>query len=204
MAKEARDLEAFAIQMDRPDLAADAAALAQKFDDEGFSGIIVRTPKIELPTGVRREALRGETLQKGEFAGAFEQKGIHVSRPYAQDIIDRMEVSAKRPDVELVWPSGRDLGLRQAVPYRRFLEVGQAAGLNILRPEVGLYLRLQDTDQPLGDMYWIAMEPIVDRRGSPIVFALGHDDRGLWLYADWVYPGVGWDPGGRLAFGLCE
>ncbi len=200
MVTPARELEAFFSRNGRKDLAKITGGLLVEAQAiEAKTGV-----SVELPQGLRTEILTSEPLKREQFVQAFAARNIRVSRPYGQDLVDRIEISGEPQDLKLVWPSSRDLGLRQAVPYRRFLEAGQAAGLSVLRPERGLYLRLQDINQPLGDYYWIAMEPVPDRDGYPLVLKLERNDLGLWLHADWVDPGSLWDPGYRLVFGYSK
>lgn len=75
-------------------------------------------------------------------------------------------------------------------------------GLNLCLPEVGIYQRLKDTKQPLGDWYWIAMKQIFVRGGFPLVFVLGRGEDGLWLRDSWAYPDGWWSPGREFVFAL--
>ncbi|MBI1934301.1 hypothetical protein HYS30_01415 [Candidatus Peregrinibacteria bacterium] len=68
-----------------------------------------------------------------------------------------------------------------------------ALGLELCPPETGPYQRLADKDQPLGDWYYIGMEPITDSDGSPGVFGLGRFGGGVWLSNYWAGPGGQWD-----------
>lgn len=75
-------------------------------------------------------------------------------------------------------------------------------GLDLCLPEVGIYQRLKDTKQLLGDWYWIAMKQIADRDGLPSVFELVRRGDGLWLDDDWAGPGGRWYPEDRLVVAL--
>lgn len=75
-------------------------------------------------------------------------------------------------------------------------------GLALCLPEVGIYQRLKDANQPLGNWYYIAMKPIPDRGGYPDVFILGRYEDGTWLDRPWARPGHGWDPEAQFVFGL--
>lgn len=202
MAKEARELEAFLKGIEgQEDHAKQAGELARQLETDGVLKRVQATPKIELPADIRRIILKSDPMGSDEFAKAYKDIGIQETS-YAQDFNNCINFSGKPQEIEIVLPSGRDLGLRRASPHRRFLEAGQAAGLHKLHPEVGRYLRLQDTDQPLGDVYWMAMDPISNRNGHPLVLVLEHRYNGLWLSTTWVHPAVLWNPGRRLAFGL--
>lgn len=175
MAKEAGEIEAFLQGIEGQEaLAKQTGDLAGRLE---AAGILTIGNKVELPTGVRIETLTIGTMSKAAIEAEYKKRGIR--RSYAQDLIDRIELSKESQDVKLAWSSGRDLGLTASSPYRAFLEAGQAKGYNVCDPEVGLYLRLQDTEQPLWDWYWVAMEPISDRYGDPRVFALEHYGHGL-------------------------
>ena len=67
-----------------------------------------------------------------------------------------------------------------------------AFGLELCPPETGPYKRLADSNQPLGDWYYIGMEPIADSDGNPSVFGVGRSGYGLWLAYAWAKPGGRW------------
>lgn len=75
-------------------------------------------------------------------------------------------------------------------------------GLALCLPEVGVYQRLKDANQPLGNWYYIAMKPIADRDGDPHVFILDRDADGLWLGYRWAEPDYKWYPEGEFVFSL--
>lgn len=198
MVQEARGLEKYLQGINQESLAKQAGKLAEGLEAEGILRI---TP--ELQTDIRTETVRVGTMSKEALQAEYRKRGIQVSSD-TQYLIDKINLSTEPRDVKLTWPSGRDLGLTAISTYRSFLEAGQAKGYIIEDSEVGLYLRLQDTKQPLNDVYWMAMEPIADRDGYLHVFALGHDQDGLWLNADWTRPAGLWAPGARLVFGLSK
>lgn len=169
-----------------------------------FPKIVKPTPKIELPQGIRTKTLKSKPLSKTAFAEIFDQKHIHV-HSYTQRLIDRIQFTGQPIDMKLAWPSVRDLGLTRTIPYMDFLEAGQAKGYNKLHPEIALYLRIQDIEQPLNDWYGVAMDPIQpDRDVYPRVFVLDHNEYGLWLNAYWVRPSYLWLPDSRLVFSLSK
>lgn len=175
MTQEARDLEAFLRGLEvegAQTLADEAGNLAIKLEAAGIERIDKKAPQIELPQAIRTETLKIRTMSKEALMKEYEQRGIHVSS-YAQDLISKIKLSKEPKDINLAWLSGRDLGLTASAPYREFLKAGKTKGYNLCEPEVGLYLRLQDLNQPLNDIYWMAMEPILDRDGHPSVFGGG-------------------------------
>ena len=204
MAKEAYELEAFLRQLERvkdaETLADQARDLASKLK---VAQILEITPKIELPGGVKTETLTFKTGSKADILKLFDDRKIRISS-YAQDLIDQIDPVkfTDRDPMQLIWVSGRDLGITKSARYRQFVEAGQAKGYNLVSPEVGLYLRLQDINQPLNDWYWMAMEPMTDRCDNPSVFGLAHYGDGFWLNAPWARPDDLWSPGLRLVFSL--
>lgn len=202
MAKEARELEAFLNSIaGKEELAAAAGNLAEALEAANILKITKPTPKIELPRGIRREHLKPDKpLSKEAFAVNFAANKIDAR--YAQPLIDVITLTGEAPDLELAWLSGRDLGLIRAVPYMRFLEVGEERGYHTLHPEVGLYLRLFDINQPKG-IYWPAMEPVNVGR-HPSVFVLERSGSGLWLDADWSNPDGVWGSESRLVFSFSK
>lgn len=80
--------------------------------------------------------------------------------------------------------------------------IGQGLGLELCLPEVGVYQRAADQEQPLGDAYWMAMKPIADSDGSPSVFQLERYEGGFWLLDGWAYPARRWNPRDRLVWAL--
>ena len=75
-------------------------------------------------------------------------------------------------------------------------------GLELCPPETGLIKPLQDTNQPMDKWYYIAMEPITDRNGNPLVFRLERNADGAWLNDDWSDPGSVWNPDDEFVFRL--
>ncbi|MBI4092012.1 MAG: hypothetical protein HY427_02300 [Candidatus Levybacteria bacterium] len=75
-------------------------------------------------------------------------------------------------------------------------------GLEFCPPETGPQYRLKYTDQPISDRFYIGMEPIPDRHGSPYVFRLERYGDGLWFDSYWAGPGDRWNPEDRFVFSL--
>lgn len=76
-----------------------------------------------------------------------------------------------------------DLGFSEAA-MPTITEVYQRAerfGLAVCPPEVGPQLRRQYLDQPLGEFLAIAMPPISNYAGEPLLFLLGNGGAGLLL-----------------------
>lgn len=69
--------------------------------------------------------------------------------------------------------------------------------------EVGPHMAIQYTNQPNGEVVWIAMKTIPDLDGYSSVFRVGRDDDGrLWLRSGWFNPAYRIRLGGRFSFRL--
>lgn len=154
------------------------------------------------------------------FLSQLVEKQINISG-YALDILKSSDFTTlkEKQQITLVKASVQDLGFKNGattaeiigtekdiddygnqVPFTkgRMTELG----LDLCLPEVGIYQRLKDTKQPLGDWYWIAMKQIAGRGGDPHVFDLERHGDGLWLSSCWAVPGYPWGPYGEFVFSL--
>lgn len=122
---------------------------------------------------------------------------------YAMDMLNSPDftTSEKPEEVELIRRSPKYLGFTKPATLEQILTRGDELGYDKCTAEVAAYLRLADEDQPLGDFYYMAMDPITDRDGYPYVFLLERDGGGAWLHGHWADPGH-WDPGSEFMFGL--
>lgn len=94
------------------------------------------------------------------------------------------------------------LGLTDLSTLPEILERAGTFGLGEVPAEAGPYQRMADTEQPLGDVYWMAMKPITDSNGDPRVFKLGRGESGSWLYGDWANPDNQWNPENEFVFSV--
>lgn len=127
---------------------------------------------------------------------------------YAQDMAGKIGKS-KHPALEgkevLALVRLKVRGLFQDEQIHTTQKIYQKAdelGLDLCPPEVGLIKRLQDVNQPMGEWYRIAMEPIADRDRHPDVFGLERRDDGLWLSHDIARPDDEWNPDNEFVFCL--
>lgn len=106
-------------------------------------------------------------------------------RDYVNDILGKPEFTlADEPtEVDLVVRSVRDLGFKHTVTFLQVCAKAIELGLELCPAEVGLELRMQYSDQPLGEWLYIAMDTIVDSYGYSRIFMLDNDENTLWL--DW-------------------
>lgn len=128
---------------------------------------------------------------------------INIS-PYAEEMIDNPDFTTlKDPqDLDTVRLRVQDLGLQGASTIDQVYARAKELGLELCPPELGLRRRLKDTNQPIGEWYYIAMKPITDRRGDPHVFSLERGGDGMWLRGGWAGPDSGWSPEARFVFSL--
>lgn len=131
--------------------------------------------------------------------------GFFVS-DWAKDIMSKPEFTTlpESTGIQLAKVKVKDLGFTEMPTttelFTRIKEVG-----SLCPAEVGPYLRLVDKDQPKGEVYWVAMEPITGSVGSPNVFLVGRDDGGeRWLSADYANPVNRWGLEGEIVFCLSK
>lgn len=65
-------------------------------------------------------------------------------------------------------------------------------GLELCPPETAAQYRLSHLDQPMGDWFYVGMEPVTGSAGSPYVFDVNRDEDGLCLYGIWTEPDCQW------------
>lgn len=134
-----------------------------------------------------------------DYEKALKKAGINISE-YSLDLINKMSKNEKE-SIDLVKMSVKELGFDKNATTSQIFEKIQEIG-ELVSAEVGVALRLKYPDQNLNEWLQIAMDPISDRDGDPIVFELGRDDGGLWLRSPWAGPGDGWGPDDGFVFRL--
>lgn len=132
------------------------------------------------------------------------QAGINVGS-YARSMMENPDFTTlPNPEqIDLVRLHVRDLGIKKDYPttneiYQRV----QDLGLELCPAEVGPQYRLQYKNQPRRERFAIGMKPITDSGGDPSVFALAHNDDGLWLDDGWTEPDYEWNPEDGFVFRL--
>jgi hypothetical protein len=116
-----------------------------------------------------RDALRRKRCRIGEIAG---------------EALDQMPVAKNKASVilDLSVLSIAELGFdRKGASFADVYARARMLGLELCPAEVGPQLRLTYMNQPLGEFLHVAMEPIVTRGGSPVVFVLANGGEGLLL-----------------------
>jgi hypothetical protein len=78
----------------------------------------------------------------------------------------------------------------------------QQLGLELCPGAIGPELRIQYTDQPLGERIYIGMIPITASDGEPRIFVIAHDCEGKLLDAARARPDDYWGPESLFIFSL--
>lgn len=132
------------------------------------------------------------------YEKALKNKGHQIS-DWAKDILYKMPVE-KAESLDLVILSVADLGLERGGTTDEVYTQAKKLCLELCPAWVGPQLRLDYTEQPLGEYIFIGMEQIADRDRYPLVFSVARDSDGSWLYAYYARPDDGWYPGYRFVF----
>jgi len=91
-------------------------------------------------------------------------------------------VAKSRSNVDLVVLSAAQLGVSETGASRQdFLARARRLGFDLCPPEAAVQLRLQYSDQPVGEFLDVAMEPITTYGGRPVSFTLANGGAGLTL-----------------------
>lgn len=140
---------------------------------------------------------------KQELLEDLKRENIQVSR-FADDMIKNPDFTTlQNPEtIKTVRITVQDLGFDTGTPTTdQIYKKADELGLDLCLPEVGVYQRLQDKNQPDG-WYSMGMKQITDSDGRLSVFELGRDEDELWLDSDWAGPDRKWNRGGRCVFSL--
>lgn len=138
-----------------------------------------------------------------------EAKGVGTVSRYASDMLHNPKFTTLEEVTlqELIKLRVQDFGLPGRPTTTELFEriqhsrIGDMA-LELCRAEVGPHQRIEDTEQPLDDWYYVVHEPITDRSGDLRVFEVARDARGLWLDARWAGPDYEWPPEFQLVVAL--
>lgn len=191
--KERRNTADLQDAMDHPDFKQRHHALLDQLAQERRQSkpIVERPPFMTVKLGTHksnkdlRKALLAAGLKIGDWGG---------------DILNRVKVAEKPEDVNIVVVTVAELGFPNGASRAQIYVKALSMGLGLLPAEVGPQLRLQYTDQPLGEWILIGMEPMSDSGGYLIVFGVVRYDDGRWLYGDYGRPDSVWGGNYRWAF----
>jgi len=139
---------------------------------------------IKLGTGLKTAEEFRRVLRDGEFRLS----------DWASDILRKPAFKAadEETEVDLVKVTVAELGFKKGARRNQIYERARDLGSELCPPEVGPQLRLQYQDQPNGEWILVAMEPIVDSDGDPMLFSVGRNDSELRLHSYWSYPDYFW------------
>lgn len=165
----------------------------------GIEQIYIAFPEAKI----RRSILEIGGKSSKQLEAELKEKKVNVSE-YGQDMLRSKDFTTlKNPEqIKLVRLKVRDLGFKDGATTQEIYAKAEELGLELCPAEVGPNLRLQYTDQPLGEWFYIAMKQISGRDGLPSVFRLGRYGDGLWLDDSWALPADGWFPGPGFVFRL--
>lgn len=135
------------------------------------------------------------------YSRALARAGFTIG-DWASNILDKIQVSQSRVQLDLVVRSVAELGFDKATRYDAICAKAKELGLQLCPAEVGPTLRLTYSDQPYREWFWIAMEPILDSDGALRVFEVRHVSSARCLYGYCGTPDCLWDPDDRFIFVL--
>jgi len=133
----------------------------------------------------------GKTVE--EMETELVKEGFKIN-DWAKQILSKVKTSKQPQETEIIRLSVADLGFNKATRYDELCAKAKQLGLELCPAEVGPALRLQLKDQPLGDWFRVAMEPLSGSGGDPSLFILYRNEDGRWLNTNNGYPDSEWDP----------
>lgn len=130
--------------------------------------------------------------------------GRFHSSNYALSMIrnEKFTTLSQQEEINTVKLTVGDFGFTSLPTTDELFRRAEEFGLELCPAEVGPHLRLKDTNQPLGEWYYIAMKQITDSDGDPDIFKLAHNDGGLWLNDRWASPEYHWNLAYKFVFRL--
>lgn len=125
--------------------------------------------------------------------------GIRIEH-CAGEILKEITLAAVQTDIDIVNVSVAELGFNKPTRHDAIYDRAKEFGLDLVPAEGGPQLRLQYTEQPMGQMALIAMEPISCSDGGPFVFSVIRSTGGPWLDAVLAGPDILWNMESRWVF----
>lgn len=165
-------------------------------------------PEASLP--VFKTITLGRYTSPQEYRKALKGHRCRV-QTYADEVLDKIEISSQRIDLHLVIVSLAELGLRTSVPYDVIRMRANETGLQLCPPETGPALRLLYLEQPKrnDELLRIGMYPVHHAAGDYIFDLMNIPGprwmgRGLWLGLSGIDTAtlgdVAFGPGARFVF----
>lgn len=159
---------------------------------------------ISFPEGkIRRQSIEIGGKTKEQLQNEMKQAEVSISS-YAEDMIKSPDFTTlpMAQTLDTVRLKVGDLGLTGYPTTDQVYRKAQELGLDLCPAEIGPHLRLQYTDQPMGEWFYVGMKQIVDSNGDSRVFSLERDEDGLWLDDLWARPDYEWHPSSEFVFSL--
>lgn len=161
---------------------------------------VVAKAVIAVVFSVWKTFLVGAFRSVKEVKAAFKKVSMNLG-DYAADILGKSSLGELgQSNQEFVRVKVSDLGFTESTALRDILAAGQKQGLKLCLPEDGPAIRLGYPDQPMGEVVWLAMEPVKDSDGHWSVLYVYRSDDGLWLSTNWGGLGDVWNPEGEFFF----
>lgn len=159
-----------------------------------------------FPEGrIRRESLEIGMLTAKEFETKLDEKDargnrrfqvsdwtrsmLHNKKEFMNPVNNRHRERNGNPEtITLIRLRVRDLGFTSNPTTKELFARAKKYGLELCPPETGPIYRLSHPDQPMGDWFYVGMEPVTDSVGRPSVFDVNHDEGGPGLSDRWALP----------------
>ncbi|OGH22292.1 MAG: hypothetical protein A3F31_02655 [Candidatus Levybacteria bacterium RIFCSPHIGHO2_12_FULL_38_12] len=175
--------------------------------EPGIFDILTRYNIDQVYTSFPEEKIRIEDLAIGgrpkeQLQEDLKERNIQTSS-YVDDMIKSRDFTTlSNPEtIKTAKLKVQDLGLDGSSTTDQIYAKANELGLDLCLPEVAVYQRLKDTNQPLGEWYFMAMKQIAGR--NPPVFYLGrNEDGGACLYDYFTLPDDRWSPDDEFVFSL--
>ena len=164
----------------------------------------IRLESLEIG-GMTADALERALEDAGIKTNTYSKSMLRNKKQFMDPVNKRhKERRGKTETLDLVHLRLRDLGFTSMPTTRELLGEFDAEGnltkkgrihelgFELCPPETGPYQRLADTDQPLGNWYYIGMQPVADSDGRPSVFGCQQGEGGARLFNLWADPDYRW------------
>jgi hypothetical protein len=112
-------------------------------------------------------------------------------------------LSKEPQQLDIIRLSGKDLGIEENVTPEEFFKRAKERGFEFVPPELALWYRLSHLEQPIGELIYIAMKPIL-LDGYPNILAISRGEKGIWLYEDGAGQAQRWGPKARFVFSISK
>ena len=177
------------------------AALGRKEVRGRVAGVLLEATKKATFPAWRTLTVNPNLRTADDFRRALTDKGFLISG-WANDILDRANLTVPESvtELELVVLSNAKLGFPNGAIYgdtcRRILELGY----DLCPPRAGPELRIQYSDQPLGEWLILAMEPVAALGDCLDAWRVERDSDGRWLRGAYGSPSDFWFGDDRFVF----